>query len=99
MIHNDDHVGVTNRGEPVGDDEYGSTAHHPIERALDEHLGFGVDVGGGLVKDEDARIPKDGPGERHALALAAAEHRSALPDLPVVAARQALDELVAVGFF
>ena len=42
------------------------------QRLLDPALGGGVHAGGGVVQDQDARVGQQRPGDRHALALAAA---------------------------
>ena len=63
-------------------------SHDRLEGLLDQQLRLGVDVRGGLVEDQDARVAQDGAGERDALPLAAARARAALADLGVVAVRQ-----------
>ena len=64
---------------------------------LDQPLALGVEIAGGLVEDEDARIGQDGPGDGQALALAAAEPHASLADQGLVAVGQTLDELGGVG--
>ena len=53
---------------------------------LDAALGVQVDVGGGLVEHEDARVGDQRAGEGDQLALAGRQLRAALADLRVVAA-------------
>ena len=73
-------------------------AVRPDEQApqalLDAPLGVQVDVGGGLVEHQDARVGDQRAGERDQLALSGGELRAALTDLGVVAAVQFGDELV-----
>ena len=67
------------------------------QRVLDLRLALAVEARGGFVQDQDARVGKDGAGDRHALPLAAREAHAALADDGVVLLGEALDELVAVG--
>ena len=66
----------------------------PAQAVLDPRLGVHVDVRGGLVEDQDARVGRRGARERHQLALAGRQVAAALADLGVVAVGQPLDELV-----
>jgi len=43
LVHNQDEVGVTDRGEPVRDHEAGTALHQAAHRLLDERLGAAVD--------------------------------------------------------
>ena len=52
----DDVVGVADRGQAVGDDQARSAGRLTPSGPLDGLFGEAVDVGGGLVEDEDARI-------------------------------------------
>ena len=61
---------------------------------LDERLGLGVEAGGGLVQDQDARVGQDRARDGHALPLPARQLHAALPHDRVVALREALRELV-----
>ena len=51
-------------------------ASSAVERVLDQRLGDRVDVGGGLVQDQDARVGQHGAGDADQLALA---HRQVDP--------------------
>src|SRR5204863_8500963 len=59
-------------------------------------LGYGVEVGGGCVEDEDGRVFEDGARDSQALALAAGEAQALLANLCVVAAWQRHDKVVDV---
>ena len=61
-------------------------------------LVFGIDVGGGLVEDDDGRVLEHGAGNGNALLLAARERGPALANDGVIAVRQGHDEIVATGF-
>ena len=70
-IDEDEHeVRSAHRREAVGDHEGGA----PLHRALDapDHVGLGLRIEGRgrLVEDQDARVPKEGPGDGDALHLA-----------------------------
>ena len=60
-------------------------------------LGFGVDRGGGVVQDEDARVHQQGAGDGDALFLPAGEGDAALADAGVVASGSCQDEFVRLG--
>src|SRR5262249_29682211 len=77
----------------VGDDEGGPALPESLEPALDEALGFRVEVAGRLVEDEDSGVGEHGACDRQALALAAGEFDPALADPGVVAFGKAIDEL------
>ena len=57
-------------------------------------LALQVDVGGGLVEDQDPRVGDQRAGEREQLALPGRQLGSALADLGVVAVGQLGDELI-----
>ena len=90
-----DHVGAPHRAQPVGDDEAGTTLQELAQGFLDQQLGARVDVGGGLVQHQDARILEQGAGDRQELTLAAAQVGGTLLQHGVVAVGKLLDELVS----
>ena len=69
-FEDDDLARSADRGEAVGDDYRGTAMEEALEAALDRFLGADVDVGGGLVEDEDAGLGEEGAGEGDELALA-----------------------------
>ena len=72
-------------------------SHHVRKRGLDAVLGGGVDARGGVVQDQDARLGQQGTGDRHALALPAAERQAALADERVETIGQLLEQLRQPG--
>ncbi len=96
-LDDEDRVGSPDRRQPVGDDEGRAPLHQLGEALLDQGLALAVERGGGLVEDQDSRVGQDRAGDRDPLALAAGELDAPLADDRVVALRQLLDELVAVG--
>ncbi len=60
-------------------------------------FGFAVEVAGGFVQDQDARVLEDYPCQGDALFLAAAQTVAALADDRVVAFGQVHDEIVDIG--
>ena len=79
------------------DDDRRPADLEPVERVLDERLGFVVERARRLVEEQDRRVLQDRPGDRHALALAAGQARAAVADDRVVAVGQRADEVVRVG--
>ena len=68
----------------------------PVERGEHILLGERVERRGGLVEQDDRRVPEDRARERHALLLAAAQLQAALAHLRLVALRHALHRRVQV---
>jgi len=66
----DDPSRALDRREAVGDDDRGAARQQPPHALLDPVLRVDVDVRGGLVEHEDARIGDQRPGEGDELALA-----------------------------
>jgi hypothetical protein len=94
VLEHDDAPGLADRREAVGDHDRGAPGEQAAQAGFDAALGVQVDVGGGLVEDQDARVGDQRAGERDQLALAGGELRAALADLGVVAVRQLGDELL-----
>src|SRR5262249_36237436 len=83
-FEDDDAAGVPDGAQAVGDDEAGAALHEFEERALDERFALGIEVAGGFVEDQDARVGEDGAGDGDALLLAAGEAYAAFTDDGVV---------------
>src|SRR5438034_1253975 len=67
-------------GEPVRDDEGRASAGQTLQRVEDQSLRFRIQRAGGLVEDEDRRVPQKRACEGEPLALAAGQRRPALAD-------------------
>ena len=78
----------------MGDHDRGAAGEQAAHGSFDPRLGVQVDVGGGLVEDQDPRVGDQRAREREQLALAGRQLGAALADLGVIAARQLGDELV-----
>ena len=74
------------------DDGGGFLGDEGVEARLDLGLGLGVEGGGGLVEEEDFRVPEEGAGDGDALLLAAGDADAALADASVVAVGEVDDE-------
>ena len=68
-----------------GDHDHRLALHQFRHGALDDGLVLGVDVGGGLIEDDDGRVLQHGAGDGNALPLTAGEVRPAAAHLRVVA--------------
>ena len=80
VLQDEDEVGGADGGEAVGDHDRGPAGEGLGQGGLDGGLGGGVEVGGGLVQDDDAGAGEEEAGDRQALALAAGEAVAALAD-------------------
>src|SRR3954464_10872215 len=92
-FEDDDLAGSADGREPVGDDDGGAAVEEALEAALDGFLGADVDVGGGLVEDEDSGFGEEGAGKGEELTLSGGELDAALPDFGVEALGEAGDEV------
>src|SRR5579859_4819366 len=73
-------VRFSNRAQPVGDDEGGSTSQQDVEGLLQPGFGDGVDGAGGFIEHDDAGIGQHGAGEANQLALAEGQGGAAFGD-------------------
>jgi hypothetical protein len=69
FVEHENPVDVSDRRQPVRDDEARSARSQGPERRADANLRLRVHARGGLVQNEDARIVGEGPGETQQLAL------------------------------
>src|SRR5262245_57485788 len=93
-LDHQDAVGVHDGGEAVGDYDGGAPFAEFGERLLDVTLGFRIERGGGLVEQDDRRIPDQRARDRDALALAARQFEAVFANRRVVATRKDHDEIV-----
>ncbi len=56
-----------------------------------------VEIGVGLVEDNESRIAKYGTGQSDSLALTTRQPHAAIADVCVIALREMLDHLVGMG--
>ncbi len=93
-FHDENLIGATNRGEPMGNDKCRPAAHQVPQTLLDQRLRFRVKAGRGFVKNQDARIGQNGARNRNALLLTAGEFDAAFANDRVVLVLEGLRELV-----
>src|SRR5439155_13802360 len=70
MVKDDDPAGLADRRQAMGDHDRRAACEQAAQAILDLRLGVEVDVRGGLVEDQDARVSHERDDERHELALA-----------------------------
>ena len=92
VVDDEDLVGVADRREPVRDDQGRPALEGGVEGALDRGLGLGVEVGGGLVEDDDRGLLEQQPGDGEPLPLAAGEPVAAVADHGVEAVGESTDQ-------
>lgn len=92
-------IALCDGGEAVCDDDDGVVSHEAIDVGLNEALGFGIQGGGGFIKDENGGIAEDGSGDGDALALSTRESRAAFAQHGLIALREGHDEVVGIGAF
>ncbi len=92
ILHNDDTVGIANRGQAVRDDETRAVLHQSNHCFLDVHLRPRIDRRGCFVQNENLRIGKNRAGNREQLSLSLTEIVAALGQYGVVSVRKPFDE-------
>src|SRR5207302_7903758 len=97
VLQHQERLATLQRTRPMRDQEHRAAAHQMPHRAEDYCFRFRIHGARRLVEDEDGAVLEEGAGERDALSLASRELRAALPDVGVVAAGQAHNELVRIG--
>src|SRR5262245_24316561 len=68
-VHDDNQIGLAHCGEAVSNNERGAVGSQFSETFHNQHLGFGVDRGSGLIQNQNGSIEQDGPGYSQSLFL------------------------------
>lgn len=89
-----DQIRIVHRAQAVRDHDAGASGQQGLECPLNDRLGAGIDIGSGLIENQDARIADHRPGEAEQLALA--EVVAALLQHRLVTLGQRGDKLVRV---
>lgn len=99
VVQHQNQVGVTHGTDPLGDDKNGALAraNEPVERLADSRFRLGVDRGGAVVKDEQARVDQQGARDGQPLALAPRQADAALAHDRGVALGQFRNKRVRLG--
>ena len=56
VLHHHDLVRLHDGGQPVSNGNDGAALHHGIKGLLHVFLGLGIQLGGGLIQNEDGRV-------------------------------------------
>ena len=63
LVHHNDLIRVLDGGQPVRHHNRGAACHQLFQSVLYPLLRLGINIGGGLVQNEDSRIKGQRPGE------------------------------------
>src|SRR5262249_5633670 len=96
-VEDEDAISVHYGMQAVGDHDGRAALAKVLDGALNLALGFGIERGGRLVEQDEWSILEQRARDCDALALAAGELQSVLPDGRVIAARKGHDEVVRVS--
>ena len=99
LVHHHDPVSLAHGRQSVGDDQRGAAGHQPVQRILHQPFAFGIERAGCLIQQQDRRIAQQRAGNRHALALAARQARTAFTQLGIQALGQFAQEIGGIGGF
>src|SRR5258708_5153414 len=80
VLNHENAIGRSHRGQAMGDDDRRPTLHQSFERLLNEPFALRIESAGRFVEDQYGRVLEDGPGNGHALPLAARQLNAALSD-------------------
>lgn len=94
--HDEDAVSVLDCGEPMRDGDGGAAGGSLVERVLDNTLRLGVEGGGSLVQEQDARVGDNGAGDGNTLLLTTRQKETALADHGVVGFGELRNEAVRI---
>ena len=97
LVEHGDPVGEADGGQAVRDEDDGPALGEIGESLLHDVLALGVEIGGGLVQDEDRGILQERSREGDPLPLPPGELHAALPGQALVAVGHRDDEVVGVG--
>ena len=97
VIHDEDRVGVPDRGQPVGDDEARPSQHQPGHGPLDEDLRARVHGARRLVEDEDPAVGQEGSSDRQELHLTLRHAGGVVVEDRVVPVGERPDEMIDMG--
>ena len=86
--HDNDQIGLADRGKPVRNDERGAAGSQFPETFHNESLGFGVDRRSGLIQNQNGSIEENGAGDSKSLLFSFRQCRSLLTDDRVVTLRK-----------
>src|SRR5579863_7611863 len=97
LFDHQDLIGAANGGQTVRNDESGASLHEIRQSLLDQSFRLGIQAGGSLVKNQDARLSENRPGNRNALALSSGEFDATFTDDGLVFVGKTLGKLVYPG--
>ena len=93
-LHHQNLVSIFDGGQAMGHNKACATLHQFFKGILHQHLGAGVDAGGGLVQNQNRRTPQHDPRNAEQLPLPLTDIAAVLGNLCVVSVRQAADKAV-----
>ena len=86
--------GIADGGQPVGDDQRGSTLGQVVKGTLNLRLGDGIQRRGGLVQNQDRRVLQENPGNGNPLLLTAGQEGAPLAHIGLKALGHSQNVLV-----
>src|SRR5258708_2422968 len=92
-IEHDHFIGVLNRADPMGDDQYGSAASELLKGILDDCFRDEIERICRLIENQNLWISDEGARQCHPLPLTAREPKTPIPENRFEPLWQILDEL------
>src|SRR3546814_4672474 len=91
-LQHDNFVRVDHGGEPVRNDDGGASPRYRFERCLNVRLRTAIECTCRFIENQDGRILKECPRNRHTLLLPPGKLEATLADASVKAMRHGMDE-------
>ena len=97
--NNHDAMGIRNGGQAMGNHKSGSSLHQIFQSLLHQHFRFGIQSGGGLVKDQYGRVFKQGTGNTKPLFFPAGKAPAQFTDIGGVSFGKTADKPMGISRF
>ncbi len=97
LRENDDPMGISDGGKPMGDHKDRSALHQTFQGLLNLCLRIGIKGGGGFIQYQDGCILQKGPGDGEALAFPTGKLDTLFSNDGLVPLGKPLDEIMGIG--
>ena len=99
IIHDDNLVGIHDRTDTLGNDNFGGIRNFLAECLADQRISLGIYRTGTVIQNKNFRLTQDGPGNAEALLLPAGNIGAALFDIGIVSIGESTDKIIGLGQF
>jgi hypothetical protein len=97
LFKNNDPVGPSKRGDPVGDEKNRLALHGSLHPFKNLFFRLDIDGGEGIVKNENGRVHQHSPGNGYPLPLSSGKGNPLFPDHCIETLRELQNFIVDLG--